>query len=793
MASMCYLQLLQRVAYDMPKGLPSVLQVRQPGQAQTCLFPSTLLRFGATSSVQMRKSLLGNGLSLPLWHIPTQVVPNIYCSINSHTALSLAKPKETVVLLVKIVASSVARAVKTMHGSYLFCQCAPAVGLMIFAMWGLGPISRFFHHAVLKRDNRHWKKSQTHYIISSFLRPLLLWVGIIMICRSFDPIVLSTEASQVIKQRVLNFVRSLSTVLSFAYCAASLTQRLQKFVMEREGTQDSRNLGVQFIGNTVYTAVWVAAVCLFMELLGFSTQRWLTAGGLGTVLLTLAGREIFTNFLSSIMIHATRPFVQNEWIQTKIEGYEVSGTVEHVGWWSPTIIRGDDREAVHIPNHKFTVSVVRNLSQKTHWRIKTHIGISHLDASKIPSIVSDMRKVLAKHPQVEQKRLHRRVFFDNLDPENQSLLILVSCFVKTSHFEEYLRVKEIILLELLKVINHHHARLATPIRSMQRLLDDNDSRHAPFRDMNARSGDTQGRPFLLIDTSSIVSKQREVEPPSNQIKGTSLGKEGTITASDGPEPVSVNESRVIIESNLDLKSSLKQKEFVAAEARSKAGDSSVDASSPSSMAKPQLEGLDSMGLNSNDITLLGAAFEKPPAKILEGPVDSGPFAELPQKEKSMPRSSLEKLSRSSGIRAEKISSKASSETDNLSLESGQEKASATAKLQLEGDLLADTKRSQPHGKPTPSLPASPKQVSDSASIAVSPVTRPQPEANLVLEVALDGPKRMLPIDNEVAFTTEQKEFVASCNGNGRTVRERRDGSQATLPSSGSSDVRERER
>lgn len=54
-----------------------------------------------------------------------------------------------------------------------------------------------------------------------------------------------------------------------------------------------------------------------------------------------------------------------------------------MGWWSPTIIRGDDREAVHIPNHKFTVNVVRNLTQKTHWRIKTHLAISHLDVRKI--------------------------------------------------------------------------------------------------------------------------------------------------------------------------------------------------------------------------------------------------------------------------------------------------------------------------------------------------------------------------------------------------------------------------
>lgn len=51
-------------------------------------------------------------------------------------------------------------------------------------------------------------------------------------------------------------------------------------------------MGFQFAGKAVYSAVWVAAISLFMELLGFSTQKWLTAGGLGTVLLTLAGREV---------------------------------------------------------------------------------------------------------------------------------------------------------------------------------------------------------------------------------------------------------------------------------------------------------------------------------------------------------------------------------------------------------------------------------------------------------------------------------------------------------------------
>lgn len=48
----------------------------------------------------------------------------------------------------------------------------------------------------------------------------------------------------------------------------------------------------------------------------------------GNLINLFSNFQIFTNFLSSMMIHATHPFVQNDWIQTKIQGYEVSGTVE---------------------------------------------------------------------------------------------------------------------------------------------------------------------------------------------------------------------------------------------------------------------------------------------------------------------------------------------------------------------------------------------------------------------------------------------------------------------------------
>ncbi|XP_045820032.1 mechanosensitive ion channel protein 3, chloroplastic-like [Trifolium pratense] len=421
--------------------------------------------------------------------------------------------------LMKSASVFLTRSYDSLLGNPILLRLIPALGIIAFAVYGIEPLIRLSRILFLQRTDSSWKKSSSRYVMTSYFQPLLLWTGAMLICRALDPIVMPSQTSQAVKQRLLNFVRSLSTVISFAYCLSSLIQQAQKFFMDANESSDARNMGLDFAGKAIYTAVWVAAVSLFMELLGFSTQKWLTAGGLGTVLLTLAGREIFTNFLSSIMIHTTRPFVLNEWIQTKIEGYEVSGTVEHVGWWSPTIIRGDDREAVHIPNHKFTVNVVRNLTQKSHWRIKSYISISHLDVNKINSIVADMRKVLAKNPQVEQQRLHRRVFLEDINPENQALKILISCFVKTSHFEEYLCVKEAILLDLLRVVSHHRARLATPIRTVQKVYSEPASENIPFGDsIFTRSRAAVNRPFLLIEPPYKVNGEDKVKPSTRSTR-----------------------------------------------------------------------------------------------------------------------------------------------------------------------------------------------------------------------------------------------------------------------------------
>ncbi|XVF64892.1 hypothetical protein PTKIN_Ptkin09bG0203400 [Pterospermum kingtungense] len=713
--------------------------------------------------------------------------------------------------ILKSATTILTRTLGTLYGNPTVPQLIPAVAVIAFAAWGLGPLLRLGRVIIFHRSNSSWNKSKTHHIMSYYLRPVLLLTGVTLICRALDPVVLPSEASHAVKQRLVNFVRSLSMVLAFSYCLSSLIQQAQKFFMETSDSNDARNMGFDFAGKAVYTAVWVAAVSLFMELLGFSTQKWVTAGGLGTVLITLAGREIFTNFLSSIMIQTTRPFVLNEWIQTKIEGYEVSGTVEHVGWWSPTIIRGDDREAVHIPNHKFTVNVVRNLSQKTHWRIKNYFAISHLDVNKINNVVADMRKVLAKNPQVEQQRLHRRVFLESIDPENQALMIVVSCFVKTSHFEEYLCVKEAILLDLLRVINHHQARLATPIRTVQKIYSEAEIEDVTFANtIFRRSGAATNRPLLLIEPSYKINGDGKVKASTltneekdsaeeassksdskantksgaTSIIGSKVDKTSSTNDSSSSTKVSLPEAQ---SNNPMPDGSVEEEKDSAEEASSKSDLKANTKSGATSVIDSKVDETSSTNDSSSStkVSLPEAQSKNPmPDGSVEEEKDSAEEASSKSDSKANTKSGAtsiidSKVDKTSSTNDSSSSTKVSlpeAQSKNPMPDGSVEVNSEKQFNESKGETLKATSsesvvitETSPGANPQSaneesetSSPASKAKQDVDKSVALPSVAMPSLEENIVLGVALEGSKLTLPIEEETTsastMSTQSKEL-----------------------------------
>lgn len=95
--------------------------------------------------------------------------------------------------------------------------------------------------------------------------------------------------------------------------------------------------------------------------------------------------------------------------------------------------------------------------------------------------------------------------------------------------------QEAILLDLLRVISHHRARLATPIRTVQKIYGDADIENIPYGEtIYSRAANPSSRPFLLIEPQTRVHSE---EKPKVQTRQASDQKPTT-----QPDVMTVNNS-----------------------------------------------------------------------------------------------------------------------------------------------------------------------------------------------------------------------------------------------------------
>ncbi|GJU86744.1 26S proteasome non-ATPase regulatory subunit 1 homolog A-like protein [Tanacetum coccineum] len=58
-----------------------------------------------------------------------------------------------------------------------------SLGIIAFAAWGLGPLLRACRILFLQKNDNSWAKSKEHQVMTSYIQPLLLWGGVVLICR----------------------------------------------------------------------------------------------------------------------------------------------------------------------------------------------------------------------------------------------------------------------------------------------------------------------------------------------------------------------------------------------------------------------------------------------------------------------------------------------------------------------------------------------------------------------------------------------------------------------------------
>lgn len=74
--------------------------------------------------------------------------------------------------------------------------------------------------------------------------------------------------------------------------------------------------------------------------------------------------------------------------------------------------------------------------------------------------------------------------------------------------------QESILLDLLRVVSHHRARLATPIRTVQKIYSEADLENVPYADTIFASSRAAANRFLLIEPSYKIKSEDKVKSPA---------------------------------------------------------------------------------------------------------------------------------------------------------------------------------------------------------------------------------------------------------------------------------------
>jgi MscS family membrane protein len=234
---------------------------------------------------------------------------------------------------------------------------------------------------------------------------------------------------------------------------------------EKYMNDEFRKTTIDAVAKVMKIIIVVFAILIILQILGFSISGILAAGGAGGLVIGFAAKDLFANIFGGVTIYLDRPFNVGDWIRCNVNGVE--GVVEHIGW-RQTRLRSLNKNPIYVPNAIFTNAVVENPSRMTHRRIKEYIGIRHQDLAKMEIITDEIREYLRAHAAIDKAQ--QLVVNFELFGES-SLNFIITAFTTRTHWQEYYKLKQEILLQVAQIIEKNGAKISVPTTRVETLKE----------------------------------------------------------------------------------------------------------------------------------------------------------------------------------------------------------------------------------------------------------------------------------------------------------------------------------
>ena len=206
--------------------------------------------------------------------------------------------------------------------------------------------------------------------------------------------------------------------------------------------------------------IFVLGAAAVLELWGIKIGPIIAGLGLVGVAVALGAQDLFKNLISGILVLVEKRFKVGDWII--VEGI-IEGIVERIGFRS-TVVRKFDKSLAIIPNFQFAENAVVNISETTNWIISWVITLQYnTTVEQLKKIRDEIEKYITNHEDYKISLGHA-VRVDKFS--DSSIDMYIRCFTVTDDWDEWLKVKEKLAIEIKQIVEKNNASFAFPSQSI---------------------------------------------------------------------------------------------------------------------------------------------------------------------------------------------------------------------------------------------------------------------------------------------------------------------------------------
>jgi MscS family membrane protein len=208
------------------------------------------------------------------------------------------------------------------------------------------------------------------------------------------------------------------------------------------------------------------AVIAVLSEFGFPVASLVAGLGIGGLALALAAQKTVENLFGAFSLGVDQPFREGDFVRID----DVTGTVEAIGLRS-TRLRTLDRTLVSIPNGKLAEKRIETFAARDRIRLTCTLNLTYATSA------AQMRRVLAA---IEQRLLgHPKIWPDVaarfVAMAADSLTIEINAWFKTVDWNEFLTIRQDLLLDFMQIVEDAGASFAFPTRTLH-LMDTKECR-----------------------------------------------------------------------------------------------------------------------------------------------------------------------------------------------------------------------------------------------------------------------------------------------------------------------------